>query len=500
MLDYTRRDFLKKMFTGLAIMLRPPGASTRMEEEMKQERPNLVFVFPDQFRQQAIGYMNQDPVVTPNLDRFASEGVVFTNAVSNYPVCSPYRAMLFTSKYPNSNGVITNCNSDTAKYNVFLRESDRCLSDVLHDTGYSQGYIGKFHLDTPSEANYEYTEGRRGDGKVWDAYTPPGPRRHGFDFWHSYGCCDWHLTPHYWEGNTEVSERIDVSEWSVKHETDVAVEYIRNQDGKHREPGKPFSLFVAFNPPHTPFQQVPPEYLEAYAGKSNEDLLNRPNVRLEEQGAAAGRYAKHYFAAVTGIDEQFGRILDALKEEGIQEDTIVIFSADHGEMMGSHALMHKGVWYDESLLIPFIISWPGKLKPRRDDLLLSVPDIMPSLLSLMGLKDHIPDEVEGTDYSGAILGGSAERPGSALYLVMSPNWPEGGRRGLRTHRYTLVVQRRKGKGEVYILHDNERDPYQMRNAADENPDVVRQLMKELNQWLEKTNDPWLEGSSIQNSG
>jgi N-acetylglucosamine-6-sulfatase len=162
--------------------------------------------------------------------------------------------------------------------------------------------------------------------------------------------------------------------------------------------------------------------------------------------------------------------------------------------------MHKGVWYDESLLIPFIISWPGKLKPRRDDLLLSVPDVMPSLLSLMGLKDHIPDGVEGTDYSGALLGESAERPGSALYLVMSPDWPEGGRRGLRTHRYTFVVQRRKGKGEVYILHDNERDPYQMRNVADKNPNVIRQLMKELNQWLEKTNDPWLTGSSVQNSG
>ena len=75
---------------------------------MEQKRPNLVFVVPDQFRQQAIGYMGQDPVVTPNFDRFASESVVFTNAVSNYPVCSPYRAMLFTGKYSHSNGVITN--------------------------------------------------------------------------------------------------------------------------------------------------------------------------------------------------------------------------------------------------------------------------------------------------------------------------------------------------------------------------------------------------------
>lgn len=458
------------------------------------KRPNLVFVVPDQFRQQAIGYMNQDPVVTPNFDRFASESVVFENAVSNYPVCSPYRAMLFTGKYPHSNGVTINCNTDTGQYGVFLKESERCLSDVLHDAGYSQGYIGKYHLDTPLEENAQYTEGRRGGGTIWDAYTPPGARRHGFDFWHSYGCCDWHLKPHYWVGDAKVNERIDPEEWSVKHETDVAVEYIHNSDGKYRDPDSPFSLFVAYNPPHTPFNQVPPEYLKAYAGKTNEELLNRPNVKLEGQGEKAGQHAKNYFAAVTGIDENFGRILDALDEEGLKDDTIVIFSADHGEMMGSQGLMHKGVWYDESLLIPFIMRWPERLKPRRDDLLLSVPDVMPSLLSLMGLEDEIPKCIEGSDLSDAILGKDVPRPDSALYIITSPKWPAGGRRGVRTHRYTFVIQRQKGKEDKYILHDNQNDPYQLKNIADENPAVVKQLTAELNQWLEKTKDPWLEGS------
>jgi len=462
---------------------------------MVQRSPNLVFVFPDQFRQQAIGFMNQDPVVTPNLDSFASESIVFTHAVSNYPVCSPYRAMLFTGKYPHSNGVLINCNSETVKYNTFLKESDRCFTDILHDVGYSQGYIGKYHLDPPSEANYEYTEGRRGDGRVWDAYTPPGPRRHGFNFWHSYGCCDRHLQPHYWVGDAKVDERTDINEWSVKHETDVAVEYILNRDGKHRDPDKPFSLFVAFNPPHTPFQQVPAKYLEAYSGKTNEALLNRPNVSLEGKGAPAGQHVKNYFAAITGIDEQFGRILDSLKEEGLEDDTIVVFTADHGEMMGSHGLMHKGVWYDESFLIPFLVRWPGKLKPLRDDLLLSVPDVMPSLLSLMGLRTHIPKDVEGSDYSDAMLGKDIHRPTSAPYLIMTPDWPGGGKRGLRTHRYTFVIQRQKGKEETYILHDNQADPYQIQNVANENPAVIKQLTDELNQWLEKIKDPWLKNFS-----
>ncbi|MBT4502457.1 MAG: sulfatase-like hydrolase/transferase, partial [Gemmatimonadetes bacterium] len=195
---------------------------------MANGRPNLVFVFPDQFRQQSLGCMSQDPVVTPNFDRFAARSRVLTHAVSNRPVCSPYRAMLFTGKYPHANGVLTNCNSDTVQYDCYLRDTDRCLTDILHDADYSQGYIGKFHLDPPTDAHSEYTEGPRGDGKIWDTYTAPGPRRHGIDFWHSYGCCDNHLHPHYWEGDARLEERIDVDDWSVRHETDVAVDFIRN--------------------------------------------------------------------------------------------------------------------------------------------------------------------------------------------------------------------------------------------------------------------------------
>lgn len=458
---------------------------------MKAERPNLVFVFPDQFRQQGMGFMRQDPVITPNFDRFAAESLVFTNAVSNRPLCSPHRAMVMTGKYPHSNGVLTNCNSGTFEHHNFLKETERCLSDVLNDAGYCEGYIGKYHLDSPLEANYRYTAGPRGDGVAWDAYTPPGPRRHGFDFWHSYGCHDWHLTPHYWVGNAKANERIDVDEWSVKHETDVAIEYIRNRGGIHRNQDSPFSLFVAFNPPHAFFNLVPPQYVEVYGNKSDADLLNRPNVNLEDEAIRARCQAKNYFAAITGIDEQFGRILECLGQEGLEGDTIVVFTSDHGEMLGSHGRMQKTVWYDESLLVPFLIRWPGNIGPGQDDLLLSVPDVMPSLLHLLGLGDQVPSDVEGADYSSIMLGGECARPSSALFLDVEPHWLGGGKRGLRTHRYTFVTQREKPQHDTYILHDNVEDPYQLKNIASENPAVVKQLMEEMNDWLETTNDPWL---------
>jgi arylsulfatase A-like enzyme len=455
---------------------------------VSQSRPNLVFIFPDEYRQQAVGFMGQDPVVTPNLDRFASQGLVLTNAVSTYPLCSPYRAMLLTGKYPHSNGVITNCHSESVRLGCFLKENERCLSDVLKDADYSLGYIGKWHLEGPTKEDAMHGEGPRGDGRVWDAYTPP-ERRHGFDFWHSYGCCDRHLNPHYWHGNARIDEKIDVEEWSVRHETDVALDFIHNRNNECREAGKPFALFVSFNPPHMPFHEVPGEYLDAYEGKEPEDLLVRPNVRLEGRGGAARNVVKGYFAAITGIDEQFGRILSALDEEGLSENTIVVFSADHGEMMGSQGMMHKNLWYDESLLIPFIMRWPARIAPRTDDVLLGVPDTMPTLLGLMGLRDRIPGAVEGTDYSVILLGEDAERPSSALCMRIAPTSPEKGWRGIRTDRHTFVVLD-QGDERGTFLYDNEEDPFQMNNVAADSPELVEELARDLDEWLRRTSDPW----------
>ena len=111
--------------------------------------------------------MGQDPVITPNLDRFASESLVFTHAVSNYPVCSPYRGMLFSGKYPFSNHVVGNCNDQTAKFGAELSADEGCFSDVLHDAGYSQGYNGKLHLDLPKEEDAPFTEDVKRDNPMF---------------------------------------------------------------------------------------------------------------------------------------------------------------------------------------------------------------------------------------------------------------------------------------------------------------------------------------------
>jgi arylsulfatase A-like enzyme len=444
-------------------------------------------MFPDQFRRQAIGFMDADPVITPRLDKFAAESMVLTDAVSSYPVCSPFRAMLFTGQYPITNGVTTNCNSSR---DVMLRRDQRCLTDVLQDSGYSTGYLGKWHLDKPHEPFVGRRRGRvggPGGGIVWDEFVPP-ERRHGIGFWHAYNCRDQHMNPRYWLTDSERTEPKYFDKWSTEHEADVAIEFIRNPQGKHRDPDEPFALFIAPNPPHTPFDQVPKKYVDMYEGKTCRDLLNRPNVDLDNPHPQAKRHVKNYFAAVTGTDEQFGRILDALDEQGLSANTIVVFAADHGEMMGSHNRMHKSVVYEESTGIPFIIRWPGRIPARRDDLLLSPADIMPSLLGLMGLSARIPSGVEGRDYSEIMLGKGGKRPNSALYIRCSG--PRGGARGVRTHRYTFAVTPKQEGGTETLLFDNKQDPYQLKNVAASRPEVVRRLSDELKKWLDRTDDPW----------
>ena len=291
-----------------------------------------------------------------------------------------------------------------------------------------------------------------------------------------------------------------IDQWSPEHEADMAIRYIRNEGGQYRDPAKPFALVVSNNPPHMPYGLVPEKYRELYGEKTPEDLIVRANVNLKEntQGARlARRQIKNYFAMISGVDDQFGRILGALKEAGLEEDTIVVFTSDHGNCLGCHEQVSKNVHYEESMRVPFLIRWPGRIAPRRDDLLLSTPDLYPTLLDLMGFAGDIPATVQGSSRASILLKGRGERPASQLYLWVPYGMPSLGRRGVRTHRYTLMISKPDNKPDNQsvetVLHDNQSDPFQLENIAKERPEVVRELVgKELHPWLEKTGDPWLK--------
>jgi arylsulfatase A-like enzyme len=461
-------------------------------EGMKSGKsPNLVFVFPDQMRGQALGFMGEDPVVTSNLDRFARQSLVLTQAVANYPVCSPYRAMLMTGMYPHRNRVLGNCNSQTTPYGCELQESDRCWSDILNDAGYSLGYIGKWHLDSPREP---YVDCENNHGKTkWNEWCPPH-RRHGFDYWYSYGTYDYHLKPMYWSGQADRDGFHFVDQWGPEHEADMAIRYLENRDGEYRDSRKPFGLVVSMNPPHTPYHLHPEKYDRSYHGKTSRDLIVRPNVDTSgetKMSKHALEHTKDYFASVTGVDDQFGRILKALEVLDLEENTIVVFTSDHGDCVGTHDQITKNNPYEESMRVPFMIRWPDRIAARQDDLLLSTTDIYPTLLELMGLDERTPARIQGTSRARLFTTGTGDRPGSQLYLRSSPTDPLLGLRGVRTHTHKLVYGVHRNERTVH-LYDLEADPFEMENLAETQPEIVRQLSaEELYPWLEKIDDPWI---------
>jgi len=471
------------------------------------QHPNIIYVFPDQFRNSAMQFWNEDgfrqqvrfkadPVITPNLNRFAREAVVFTSAQSNCPLSSPHRGMLLTGLYPDGSGVTLNCNDTRPISN--LNQDVMAVSDVLSQNGYDCGYIGKLHVDYPTKNNPQnpgtYVEDRN---PVWDAFTPK-ERRHGFNFWYSYGTFDEHKNPHYWDSD---NIRHDPKEWSPIHEAGKAIEYLTTV----RDKNKPFFLMVSMNPPHSPYNSLDDcqeKDFDLYKNIPLLKLLVRPNINRKFTQRMGN--APYYFASVTGVDREFGRILTALKELGLDKNTIVVFSSDHGETLASHVEDAKNSPYAEAMNVPFIIRYPEKLQPHVTNLLLSTPDVMPTLLSLAGLKNSIPAGVQGHDLSSELKRKkpSENAPKAVLYIqnMDGKKNTEGkvisyfpAARGVKTDRYTLAltIDKKTKKLKQVLLFDDVKDPYQMHNLeVDKNKKLFQSLCRMMPDLLKNANDPW----------
>jgi arylsulfatase A-like enzyme len=482
----SRRQFLHQLAAGAAV------ASSAAHAAPATPRPlNLLLVFPDEMRAQAQQFMGMDPALTPRIDRFAREAVVMRQAIANYPLCTPARAMIMTGQYPIHNGMTGNCHDYGALVGIDLSRHARCWSDVLKAQGYATGYIGKWHLDAP-HAPYVDSYNNPPHGMKWNEWTPP-ERRHGFDYWHAYGTYDRHLTPMYWTNSSTRDTPIHVQQWGPEHEADMAIRYLRNDGGTLRDPARPFALVVSMNPPHSPYDQVPQRYRELYAGRSSRELNPGAHVDWNKRypDGLGPEHAQAYFAMVSGVDEQFGRILDALDASGQRDNTLVVFCSDHGCCLGAHGEPTKNNPYEESLRIPMMFRLPGALAPRMDDALMSLPDLYPTMLGLLGLGAQVPATVEGDDLSVRVRSGKGATASSQLYLAIPYGGNAFGKRGVRTAQHTLVVERRDKQPLRHVLYDNQRDPLQQTNIADANRALVEELVqRELEPWLERTGDPW----------
>ncbi|VGO18183.1 sulfatase family protein [Pontiella sulfatireligans] len=501
-----RRSFSKSITVGSAFLA---GCSTTVSQE---KQPNLLYVFPDQMRMHAMGFWKKpefnkllrtetDPVHTPNIDRLAENSVVFTQATSTHPVCSPHRAMLMSGMYPSRNGIEdVNCHAGRPQgllYNV------EYFTDVLATAGYETAYVGKTHWQRTEpffdkEFNYVGTSEPPGGeyANAYDTYIPPGRGRLSNKYWFQlfkddhFSSLGYSNRPELVNGKKD-GQPYKPGRFTPEVEADAIVDYLENKNGE-RDASKPFSLIWSPNPPHNPY--FSPDDCEKdiydtyYRDMPLDEQMYRKNVKpqlaSENKLYDPVKCTAVYYSLVTGVDRQLGRVLQALEKTGEADNTIVVFTADHGEMMGSHGVTGKNYYEDESFLVPFLICYPEKIKPHADNLLMGSVDIMPSVLGMLGMKDRIPETVEGTDYSQGIITGdyaSCPKPKSALYLNMK-------RKGVRTNRYTYCVHN-GGRAEVV---DNVKDPYQLNKQEPSAIPVadLEMLKKELGMRLELAGDGW----------
>ena len=463
-----------------------------IESEGEKKRPNVLFVFYDQLRADVLGaYGGGKNITTPHMDRLAQEGVLYTNALSTTPVCTPYRGMLMTGRYPTHTGIMLN----------FLETNPnlRGIADVFGDAGYRTAFIGKWHLAAghfkkawvgEPEGAWEHAEPYMEENPHYD-FVPPGRARLGFVDWAAYNFhVDFLAAPYY----RDEPERLVMEEYESDGITSMGIEYMEEA----RRAGEPFFLMLAPHPPHPPFDRLPEGYLEQVP----EMLHWSDNVPSEARVGINDSDARGYYAMCKNADDNVGRLIDYLESSGLENDTLVVFTSDHGEMMGSHDRRNKMVPYAEAVRVPLILRWPGTLEAnQRTDTLYTPMDHLPTLSSLVGLDP--PEDLDGVDLSPELLGDERPERDAVLMSNYSANWDyfrtgsSGGDswpewRGVKTKRYTYV---RWLSGDIE-LYDDESDRYQLKNLADDptHAPTVRELESRLKELLAEAHDEFLPGN------
>ncbi len=475
------------LWPALALTLAPSTMSCAAAPRgAAGERPNVLFIFDDQLRADACSVYGGVDIRTPHIDQLAAQGVRFTNALSTYPLCTPYRAMVQTGRYPTHSGSVINFSQ--------VDPDQRCIAHVFRDAGYDTGFIGKWHLAAgwrrdeglfaPDEDRVREYRERNPETE----YVPPGPERLGYEHWEAF---NFHCSFNdYWFYRDE-PEKVRSERFETDAQIDQAIAFIEDRRGSD----DPWFLMVAPHPPHPPFRD---EYLPAgYLEQIPETIHHPPNVPPDHPLRTNPHDVRAYLAMCRNMDDNVGRIMRYLDESGLAEDTIVVFTSDHGEQNGSQGRRNKMVPYAESVDLPLIVRWPGVLPAGLvTDELHTPMDHFPTLCGLVGLE--APGAVDGIDFSGVLRGDDGVMREAALMMTCSSNWdfcqtrtdwPEW--RGIRTKRHTYC-RWLTGEEELY---DDREDPYQMTNLAGEEGSrpVLLRMRSELERLMAAAHDEFLAG-------
>lgn len=434
-------------------------------------RPNVIWMFGDQHRAQAMGYANDPNVATPNLDRLAEEGLTFENAVSGCPLCCPYRGSLLTSRYPHD---------AVPGHEYPLPDGMPTVADAFNAADYRTAYFGKWHI-----AGHHEREGR---GAL--AFVPP-EKRGSFQEWLGYenNNSQWDCYVH---GHREDGEKVEHYRLPT-YETDGLIDLTMDYVNKRADDGEPFFCVLSVQPPHNPYV-APEAFHQKHTGGQIQLRPNVPDIpRITER---ARRELAGYYAMIENLDWNLGRLRDLLWERDLIEHTHLIFFSDHGDMHGSHGQFLKTNPYEESCRVPCIF---GGLNPRYGGKTGATPypinhvDMAPTSLGLCGITP--PEDMAGTDYSGLRRDDrevtTADLPDSAYMQLVIPT-----KHGYSTDRpWRGVVTADNWKyvcleHQPWLMFNLNEDPYELANLAHNSAfgQKRKQLQDRLAQWIHDTGD------------
>ena len=435
-------------------------------------RPNVLIIHTDQQSLWTLSVYGGELVKTPNIDRIGTEGSVFRNFFTVAAVCTPSRGCFLTGRYPHHHGAYVN--------SVPLNRDEVTLAHVLAQNGYDTGYVGKWHLDGP-------------DGPGWVSEF----RGMGFDDNRYMFNRGHHKTFQERQNDVPYTSRDigDETSYGTDWLTDRSIDFIR------RDRDQPFFLMLSIPDPHTPFtvrepfaSMFDPEDMpvpETFYEENRPDWVEAfTQANLRHEGWTAERLKREkaqYCGEVACIDHNVGKLLSTLEEMGVLDDTIVVFTTDHGEYMGEHALRAKDKLYETAYHIPLLIRWPARIKPGTEvERFVSIVDFQQTMLSLLDVEPS--GREEGRDATVVMDGDDPEWADEVFFHSRSFTWA-----GVFTPDYELGYV----KDSEHILFDRRNDPDQVNNLFTD-PDhqhVVRELSARLLEHyreIESPSLPWLE--------
>lgn len=454
-----RRSFLRTVgLASISLAWSNPTAG-----KTKPTKPNLLIIHTDQLSSWAISAYAHRLIRTPNygkilvetphIDSLANEGAILYNFFTNSAVCTPSRGCLLTGRYPHAHG--------SYKNNIEMNRDEVTLAQILQNNGYETGYAGKWHLDGEPKPGWVRKD-----------------RSMGFaDCQFMFNRGHWKKIVEQPEGNPEVSAYKvigDSKTYTTDWLADKTIEFIRHT--KHR----PFFYMVSIPDPHTPFTVRKP-YMTMYdpedmvVPNTFKDASKAGKPNRKDNRETLKRKKAFYCGLMKCIDDNVGRILDCLKNQRILDDTIIVFTTDHGEYMGEHGLYAKNQWYRTAYQIPFLIRWPDKIKAGTEiHHFITNVDVQQTLLGIMNIKPS--GREQGRDASPLLQGETVEWKNEAMIHHSSLQSA-----GIFTPDYELVL---KANG-AHMLFNRLNDPEQTKNLHN-NP-KYKNVMKELTERIVRHN-------------